>query len=197
MSVLLVSECPATREGLRNLLECEQIEALKETTTEGAAKLAYSVESDLVFLDPGSSMREGVLLCYSLKELPDPPKVVIYTSEYPPHALAVAAIGGADGCIHGHLPQDELQDAIDRALAGKPAWASATDEEQTHRVMAAACKVSRLSRRERQVLGMLTQRKTNQEISAALHVSPRTVKNHMTSLLRKLGYTDRTELWGD
>lgn len=198
MRVLTVSDCPAVRHGLQRVLNTRRaVISVEASTTRSALSTARRIPPELLFLDPGPDMKEGILLCRAMKEIPGLGRVVIYTSSHPPHALAVAAIAAADGCINGRLPRNELNAAIDRTLKGGPAWAPATDEAQTHRVLAAACRVSHLSRRERQVLGLLTQRKTNQEISETLHISPRTVKNHMTSLLRKLGYKNRTELWRD
>jgi DNA-binding NarL/FixJ family response regulator len=63
------------------------------------------------------------------------------------------------------------------------------------RVDAAPHALARLTSREREILGLLSNRKSNQEIAAALHLQLGTVKNHVHSVLRKLGLRSRQQVF--
>ena len=83
---------------------------------------------------------------------------------------------------------------MERRIVGDPLSHRATDDTAAGRLpsaYAANQALSKLTRRERQVLGLIAQGKTNREIAALLVTSQGTVKTHVTHIFRKLGVSDR------
>ena len=97
----------------------------------------------------------------------------------------------------GYLLKDatviQLQQAIDTAIEGRGLYLDPRIAESLTRGTTERKPSDRLTTRELEVLRALARGATNEQIAALLHVSSRTVKFHVTGLLRKLGVANRTE----
>ena len=112
-----------------------------------------------------------------------------------------AALEAATGRVHGYLtnraPLTELSEAIDTLMAGglwlDPRLPRGLFQMFLNGADNGRAKLRRLSRQELRILSLLAQDKSNKEISSELHISKKTVKNHVTHVLGKLGVRNRQE----
>ena len=129
----------------------------------------------------------------------DPPPCLVLTTFDDADALLAAARAGARGYLLKDVSPEELGNAI-RCLAGGGTWFKPSLTEGVLRGLAAnptgAERRDRgdepLTHREREVVRMMAGGYSNREIGGALGVAERTVKNHVSSILAKLGVRDRT-----
>lgn len=196
ISVVVGDGHTLTRLGIATFLEGEDdLRLVGETGEEGELlRLARDRRPDLVILDlnlDGGPDKFGI--CYKLKALADPPRVLVHTS-YDFTDEAAACLLAAEA----HLRKDAccavFAATVRRVVDG---WRRAP--ERAGRVQDAlradVGPVDRLTRKEREVAAMMLEHRSNSEMALALHVSLPTVKTHVRSILRKLGVKNRRELF--
>lgn len=196
MRVLIADDHPLFRDALRHVLA----QALPGTEVSEAddfsritAGAAGDEPPDLILLDLNMPGMDGFTGLLRLREnLPDIPVIVISASEEP-HVIEQSLACGAAGFIPKSWPRDRMCDAIDVVMGGeiyrpeellknRPAPDPRLDEE-----------LGSLTHRQRMVLALLAQGKSNKQIAYELDVSNTTVKAHMTAIMRKLKVTSRTQ----
>lgn len=126
---------------------------------------------------------------------------VIFLSMHPDASYVVRAI---DAGARGYLLKDTAVEYIERAIrsvaAGRPFFspsiskALAEDEVRLMRQRGVQDSFDLLSPREREVLQLLAEGKSNKEAAAVLHLSPYTVETHRTNLMQKLGLHNTAEI---
>jgi DNA-binding NarL/FixJ family response regulator len=195
---LLVVNCHALVElGLSLLLQEEGFAVVGQAPdVETALALAPYVDPDLVLLDATRS--EGVAdAVRALRSgLPEVPVVVLVGRSR--ERLALEALGGgAAACVAGAAPVEEIVRAAHAALAGEsfvsPRIARSLGRRLGLNGSPAPLAVPRLTAREREVLGLLSRGLDNARIARGLHVSPATVKHHISSILDKLEVDNRLQ----
>jgi DNA-binding NarL/FixJ family response regulator len=181
--VAIVDDHPVLREGTSALLARQPgIEiAGVAGTVEEAADLVGSGEIDVVLLDIRLGTDSGLRL---LTEVPaeERPAIVVLTSyDYPQYAEAALRLG-ASGFVLKTAPIAELLDAIRRAAAGGMAFATRPGP------------AVRLSEREMDVVRLVVDGRSNDEIGAQLGIGAKTVESHLRRLFERLDVASRTEL---
>ena len=150
VSVLVVDDHPALRAGLERLLDQEPGYRFLGAVS-GEDELAVALghqRPDVVILDYALSRGDGLSACFRLKQLPQPPGVILY-SAYVDHVFAVpATLAQADAIVSKNAPVEELLRAIEAVAAGESEVPSPNAE-----AMEAAS--SRLQAEDLPVLGML------------------------------------------
>ncbi len=196
MRVLLVDDHPTFRFGLKALL-ASVAEVVGEAESAAAAvRLAKDLRPDLVLLDlrleGGGS---GIEACREIKTLPDAPRVLILTAHASVEDVAAATLAGADGYLHKGVEGEEILGAVERTVAGGRVWLLPTgDEEEAASRLKEASDEARLTPKEKEIFALVLKRRTNAEIAEELYISLYTVKNHVSSILRKLGLKSRREI---
>lgn len=190
--VVLVDDHPVVREGLRTFLDLhEDVEVVGEAATAGeAAAQVAGTRPDVVLLDLALPDRHGLLLLGELLATEPAPRVVVLTSFLDDDTVRRALREGASGFLLKHAAPDGIVDAVRSAMRGDlpldPAAVRAL-AVQRHDPL------DDLTAREREVLELIAQGRTNREIAGALVIAEKTVKTHVSSLLAKLGVSDRTQ----
>jgi DNA-binding NarL/FixJ family response regulator len=192
--VALVDDHRLVREGLRTLLEMSGEVSVVVEAADGAACLAALSEHevDLVLLDLRMPRTGGLDVLRALAGRPSPPRVLVLTTFDDEAELREAIELGARGYLLKDASLDELLDAIRGVMAGglvirtAPAAAQAALREGEPAPGAEA-----LSARETQVLRLMAGGLGNRDIARALHLAEGTVKNHVSTILAKLGVRDR------
>jgi two-component system, NarL family, response regulator DevR len=196
--VLVVDDHALIREGMRTVLDAEHdIEVVGEAKSASEAlAFARRLKPDLVLLDMRLPDRAGIEICAELRELSPASRILICSGMSEGSALIDAARAGADGFVSKEAPNTEIVDAV-RRVAGGAAVVGADSAAAIFRHAQAApaerSKLTELTDREREVLGQLTLGLTNRETASRLFVSEKTVRNHVSSVLHKLGVRHRTE----
>jgi two-component system response regulator DesR len=187
--VLLAEDQGMVRGALATLLGLEDdIEVAGEAARgDEAIERALELRPDVVLLDIEMPGADGLEVTAVLRDRAPGVRVLIVTTFGRPGYLRRAMEGGAAGFLLKDAPAPELAAAIRRVAAGErvvdPGLAAAALSEGD----------SPLTPREREVLGASLRHGTVAEIADALHLSPGTVRNHLSSAIQKLGVRTRAE----
>ncbi|HLL50903.1 MAG TPA: response regulator transcription factor, partial [Thermomicrobiales bacterium] len=200
LKVMLVDDHEVVRQGLRALLEAEDdIEVVAEADSgPSAVSLASAHQPDVVVMDvrmPGGS---GVEACRAIRDERPDAQVIMLTSFSDDEALFNSIMAGAAGFVLKQIRGRDLTDAIRTVGGGK----SLLDPDVTQRVLERLrkakfdekdAKLARLSPQEERILDMIGEGLTNREIAERIHLSDKTVKNYVSTILQKLEVARRAE----
>ncbi len=209
ITVMLVDDHPVFRQGLRRVLESEDdLEVIAEVD-DGleALRLAKEMVPDVMLLDINLPGMNGLQVARALKDTLLDINIIMLTAYHDDQQVFHSIQAGASAYFPKDVSPRRLIEAIrlvhqgsyvveDRVLE-KPQvgqWLL----EQFERISPNADGdlgglLLPLSPREMEILLFIAQGKSNKEIAYALGISRQTVKNHMTSILRKLAVNDRTQ----
>lgn len=192
--VLVVDDHQVVRHGLRTFLDVQDdIEVVGEADDGGAAVSATEeLQPDVVLLDLQLPTIDGVEALRMLRDRGCTAKVLVLTSFTEPSSVVPALRAGAAGYLFKDVEPDALAQAIRAVHAGQvllePEVAAALLADDAPNERAAS-----LTDREREVLAEIARGRSNREIARALVLSEKTVKTHVSSILAKLGLSDRTQ----
>ncbi|MDK0518713.1 response regulator transcription factor [Streptomyces sp. ML-6] len=199
--VLLVDDHQVVRRGLRTFLEIQDdIEVVGEAA-DGAEGVARTEElrPDVVLMDIKMPGTDGIEALRTLRELQNPARILIVTSFTEQRTVVPALRAGASGYVYKDVDPDALAGAIRSVYAGhvllQPEVAEALLAQEEPG--GGTGRGNTLTEREREVLGLIADGRSNREIARALVLSEKTVKTHVSNILMKLDLSDRTQaaLW--
>ncbi|WP_409181664.1 response regulator [Amycolatopsis sp. VS8301801F10] len=188
--LLLADDHPVVRAGLRAVLETEpDLEVVAEASSaEEAVRLASGVDVVLMDLQFGSGMHGSEATAH-ITSAADAPRVLVLTTYDTDGDILAAIEAGATGYLLKDAPPEDLAAAVRNAAAGQTVLAPAVAHRLMNRMRAPA---AALSPREIEVLGLVADGLSNQEISKRLFLSQATVKSHLVHIYAKLGVDSRT-----
>lgn len=196
--VLVADDHLIVRQGLRAVLQAApdlEIVAEARSAEEATARAAEAIRAgdpiDVVTMDLrfGRDAEGGVAATGRLREL-DPAPAVLVITNYDDDADILGAIeAGAAGYLLKDAPAQSIVDAVRAAAAGRSVLAPAVMDRLVDRMRRPEI---RLTPRERDVLELLGEGLSNQQIGARLVLSQPTVKSHLARLYGKLGVPSRT-----
>ncbi|MEV7091105.1 response regulator transcription factor [Streptomyces sp. NPDC093085] len=201
MRVLLVDDHQVVRRGLRTFLEIQpDIEVVGEAA-DGAEGIARTEElrPDVVLMDIKMPGTDGIEALRTLRDLDNPARVLIVTSFTEQRTVVPALRAGASGYVYKDVDPDALAGAIRSVHAGhvllQPEVAGALLAQDVPAM--GQGRGNSLTEREREVLTLIADGRSNREIARALVLSEKTVKTHVSNILMKLDLADRTQaaLW--
>lgn len=182
IQVFIVDDHPLITEGLKSLLnDCEDICVVGTASNAIDALDALKNQAvDIAFLDINLPDISGVELCKKIRDkLPHIRCIALTTSNERSHVSRMMQ-NGAMGYLIKSSPKEELVKAIRQVYIGGY-YMNVNVQETT----AKSVQVPFLTRREKEVLGLISEGMTNNEIAERLFVSPATVKTHRENLLMK------------
>jgi DNA-binding NarL/FixJ family response regulator len=207
--IIVVDEQPLFRQGICYTLEqmgdCEVLGV--STDVSEILELARTGNPDVALLDAGLTLVDPLEIARQLRHLAPQVAIMILTPSEDEERLFQAIKVGAAAYYSRSITPEELVDAVRRVSRGeylinddvlsKPQLASrvlksfrelAVEEEET----TTKDLYSPLSSREVEILDYIARGNSNKEIAKSLKISDQTVKNHITSILKKLSVNDRT-----
>lgn len=198
--IVLVDDHEVVRLGLRALLEhSAQFEVIGEATTaKEALDVVGRLHPDIVLMDirlPGAS---GIDACEEINKNYPETRVVMLTSYAEDEMLFSAIRAGASGYILKQIGGEDLVRALESVGRGEALLDPAVTQRVFQEVRRAvkeeeASAFANLSQQERHVLLLVSEGKTNREIAKALFLGEGTVRNYVSSILSKLGVSNRAE----
>lgn len=198
--ILVVDDHPVVREGLATILGTQPDFVVAGEAGSGvdALRLAEALQPDVICLDLEMPELDGVQVLEALRGSRIPARVIVFTAYDTDERILAAVRAGARGYLLKGAPREELFRAVRVVHQGgsllEPVVASRLIERfQREEAGGSAGLLESLTGREREVLSLLAQGKPNKEIAQALVVTERTIKYHVSAILRKLGATNRTE----
>jgi DNA-binding NarL/FixJ family response regulator len=195
--IVVADDHPVVRDGLVAILSTQpDFEIVGEAGTgPEALRQALDLQPDLLLLDLEMPELDGVGVLRRLREAGSPTRVIIFTAFDTDERILEAVQAGVQGYLLKGAPREELFNAVRVVQAGgsllQPIVASRL-MRQVSQETSANVRES-LTARELEVLRLIAQGQQNKEIAAALVISERTVKFHVSSILGKLGAGNRTE----
>jgi NarL family two-component system response regulator LiaR len=195
--VLIVDDHGVVREGLRAYLELEPDIQVVGEAKDGveAVRRAAELQPDVVLMDLVMPNMDGVDATSRIKQQQPATHVIILTSFLDDERVVPAIRAGATS----YLLKDVAATDLARAIRGARAGQAQLHPEVARRLMQQVTSPrkpdagAQLTDREREVLRLLADGRSNKEIARALVVSERTVKGHVSNILGKLGLQDRTQ----
>lgn len=200
--VLLVDDHTILREGVRALLtdEPEIVVVGEAGDGEEALEKVETLHPDIVLMDMVMPRMNGLEATGHIKRRHPETKVLILSMYDDDEYVQQVIQAGASGYLLKGMAADDLVLAIREVQAGSsflnPAVAAKLIEDYVRRVRGdtTAAADEPLTSREREVLKLIAEGNTNQEIADILHLSRKTVESHRANIMRKLDLHDVTEL---
>jgi two-component system, NarL family, response regulator LiaR len=192
--LLITDDHDVVRQGLRLYLRRDpEIEVVGEAADgEEAVELARSLKPDVVLMDLLMPRMDGIAATEAIRaELPEV-EVVALTSVLEDASVTGAIRAGAIGYLLKDTKAEELCRAIKGAAAGQVQLAPEAAARLMREVRVPE-NPEKLTERETEILKRVARGQANKEIARDLFVEERTVKSHVTSILRKLGVKSRTQ----
>lgn len=195
ITVMIVDDHLMVRDGLKVFLSVyDDIQVIGEAENGAEAVRLYpQLKPDVVLMDMVMPKMDGPAAISRMRERGWPVQVIALTSFDDQAMVQKAVQAGAVGFLHKDVHADKLAGAIRDAAQGK----GTLDAAATQALIESAQRPERLggdlTPREREVLGLLVQGKTNRELSRELNISEATVRLHVSNILAKLQTSNRTE----
>ncbi len=197
--VLLVDDHAVVREGLRAFLQLQDGLEIVGEAGDGAEAVdeAERLAPDVIVMDLVMPGLDGVGAMRRLRAQAPASRVIVLTSFLEDDRLLPAIQAGAAGYLLKNVEPAELARAIRAAHAGEEVIIDPTVAARLVHALAEERpriqEPERLTRRERDVLGLIARGRSNKRIALELGISEKTVKTHVGHLLAKLGVSDRTQ----
>jgi len=219
--ILIVDDQTLVREGFRKLLELEPDFEVVGTAGDGEAALATverlataNTMPDVTLMDIRMPRMDGISATKALKERWPDLHIVILTTFDDIELIHAGLHAGALGYSLKDITAEQLAmtvrtaahgqvllqpDIANKVFSALPASSANTSSSTPHAYTTpsgyidATMHIEQLTEREREILALIAQGASNRQVAERLYVTEGTVKNHMSSILGKLGVRDRTQ----
>jgi DNA-binding NarL/FixJ family response regulator len=200
LRVMLVDDHDLFRTGLRNLLEEQGVEIVGEAS-DGAAALALVTElaPEIVVMDLNMPGMNGIEATREIARVAPLTRVVVLTISDQDEDVMDAILAGACGYLLKDSSIQDLMQGIRAASIGEALISPHIAAKVLQRIRATGVQADagvpkpELSDRETEVLRLIANGKDNAQIAEDLHISPKTVKNHISNILMKLQIENRIQ----
>ena len=199
IEIIIADDHMMIREGLKQLLELDGTMKVIAEANDGEECLNLlnkKIHPDILLLDINMPKKNGIEVLEYIKQNKIPVKVLILTVHNEVEYLLKAVDIGIDGYLLTDSSYDELKEAIDVVISGniyiQPSLLPALNESMEDYALDKE-KIECLTKRELDVLRLISEGCSNKKISDELTISERTVKNHISHIFRKIDVEDRTQ----
>src|SRR6476659_1346490 len=201
LRVLLVDDHDLFRTGLRNLLEEQGVQVVGEAAAGNEAlRLTRELAPDVIGMDLNMPGMSGVEATRHITAVAPLTRVLVLTISDQDSDVMDAILAGACGYLLKDASIAELMQGIQSAAVGESLVSPTIAAKVLQRVRASSAShreaeliQSELSDREIEVLKLIANGKDNAMIAGELHISPKTVKNHISNILMKLQIDNRIQ----
>lgn len=199
--VVLVGRQALMRAGLGSMLASQpDMDVLAEVATpDEAVAAAIRTHPDIVLLALNGDLDEGWDLLSKLTTAGSDARLILLTPGRDAPSIAGAVELGAAGIVTTEQPPEVLFKALRKVHAGeiwieRASFAALLDQRRRYELSPEQAKIQSLTKREREIITLVGEGLKNRDVAERLLISHATVRNHLTSVLDKLGLGDRFEL---
>jgi DNA-binding NarL/FixJ family response regulator len=203
LRILIADDHDVMREGTRAVIERQpgwEVCGVAATGREAVEK-AFALEPDIVVMDMTMPELNGLDAAVQIRRRLPQTEILIFTAHQTDELIREVFEAGAKSFIFKSEAHHFLVDAIQSLSQHKPFFTSKVSEVLFAEILGrsddkphAAQTSKRLTAREREIVQLLSEGKSNQEVADALGISVRTAETHRASILRKLGLKSLAEL---
>jgi DNA-binding NarL/FixJ family response regulator len=201
LRVVIADDHPLFRDGVRALIATEpDLELVGEAATgQEAVWLVGRLQPDVVLMDVQMPDLDGIAASRAIATASPPTGVLVMTMFEDEHLIFAAIRAGARGYLLKGARQDEVVRAIRAVGVGEAIFSRGVASRLLESFNGAQqpavppALFPELSEREREILQFLARGEKNADIAHRLVISPKTVRNHVSAILRKLQVLDRTQ----
>ena len=202
MRILLADDHGIVRRGLRSLLESEPGVVVVGEAADGleALRLATETAPDILILDVAMPKMNGIEVASRVQKLEGAPRVIILSMHTDESYIIRALAAGARGYLLKEATDEALIPAIRSVMSGKPffspAVAAVLMEDYVRQLQSRGLTDSYhlLTDREKQVLQLLAEGRSNKEVATLLDLGVSTVETHRANLMQKLNLHNTAEI---
>lgn len=198
ISVVIADDHCLIREGLKKVFEYDtsiriigEVENGRECIT-----MVKNLHPQILILDINMPVMDGIETLKEIKEINKNQKILILTSSMKVESIIECMNNGADGYVSKNSSINEIKEAIISVINGDTYIQSNLIPMLNNRLAKIDIdkdKIESLTNRELEVLIQIAEGMINKEIAIKLNISERTVKNHISSIFKKIDVTDRTQ----
>ncbi len=200
MRVMIVDDHPLLREGLKAIVN--QTDQFSVTAEAGsgteALNRALDLRPDIVLMDISMPDMNGIQIMRELREKLPGTRFIIISMHSEADYIVEAFRAGADGYMIKESATEQLVQGLETVAGGGRFLDAALSGEVLDRLMNSNGEygdvISTLTTREKQVMRHVIQGLNTKEIAKELYISPKTVENHRTHMMKKLGFSSPVEL---
>lgn len=193
--VFILDDHELMRRGLRGVLEAaDDIEVVAESSSAAeATRRIPALRPDVALLDVRLPDGTGIEVCRAVRAVDPGIRALMITSFDDDDARAAALLAGAAGFVLKQIRGTELLDAVRRVGAGEDLTSPRASAQAGATAGVDHLALDSLTPQERRVLDLIVEGLTNADIGERLGISEKTVRNHVTNVLAKLGFARRTQ----
>jgi DNA-binding NarL/FixJ family response regulator len=194
IKILIVDDHPMVIEGIGALLKGEtSIDIIGSASTADAAlKFLKQHETDVVLLDINLPDQSGLDVCKQIADKHLSTRVIAISNHSLPSYIQKITEYGGSGYLLKNTTKQEILQAIEMVMLGKEYFSR--DVIRTMREQKEANDTVTITRREKEILELISEGNTNNEIAALLFISPSTVDTHRKNLIEKLKVSNTASL---
>ena len=195
ITVLLVDDHMVVRSGLSTVLSVyDDLKLVGEAGDgEEAIRLCERLQPDVILMDLLMPKMDGVTAIKAIKVRWPQIQIIALTSFKEKEYAEAALKAGANGYLLKDVSAEELVQAIRRATAGQPSLSPEAARVLIKDINEPSSTQQDMTGREKEILALMVEGLSNNEIAERLFVSQSTVKFHVSNILSKMGVTGRTE----
>jgi two-component system response regulator NreC len=201
LRALLADDHAIVRRGLRSLLEEAGVTVVAEAA-DGleAVRLSEEHQPDVLILDIGMPKLNGIEVAARAQKLARPPGVIILSMHDDESYIIRALASGARAYLLKDATDEDLIPAVRAVASGKPFFSPAVtavlveDYVQRLRAKGLSDSYELLTDREKEVLQLLAEGRSNKEVATLLDLGVSTVETHRANLMQKLGLHNTAEI---
>ena len=202
MRILLADDHGIVRRGLKSLLESQPGLSVIGEAADGleALRLCGELSPDLLIIDISMPLMNGIEVASRAQKLEPAPGVIILSMHADESYIMRALAAGARGYLVKDATDEDLIPAVRAVAAGKPFFsptvAAVLMEDYVRQLRARGLSDSYelLTDREREILQLLAEGRSNKEVAALLDVGLSTVETHRANLMQKLNLHNTAEI---
>lgn len=192
IKLIIIDDHPLVADGIATMLKDEsylQIVASAKTGRQGLAILSEYPDCEVILLDINLPDTDGLQLCEQIRQLYPNLKIIGLTSVNEAGIISQMIRRGANGYLLKDMEKEELLHAINRVLDGHVYLSKGANDkilQQLRELDINPHQVPMLTRREKEILSLLDQGLSSQEIASRLSLSIHTIDTHRKNMLQKL-----------
>jgi len=202
--ILIVDDHPLLREGLKTIIKRDtRYEVAGEAATgHQGFKLARKLKPELAIVDMALPDQTGIELIHNILKISPETRVLVVSMHSKIDYIVKAFQAGAMGYVVKESAADMLLDGIDHVLKGNYFMDTSVSQKVVRKLaglspkktVASVVDYDALTAREQEVMALLAQGLTTSQVAEKLFISPKTVENHRSNIMRKLGLHSTFEL---